>query len=51
MKTTVKGRFSEYQVDPVISDFDDAIELLIFKPEKCPFNLDKSTMIIFLGMV
>ena len=47
----MKGKYCEYEVDPVISDFDDAIELLIFEPEKCPLKLDKSTMMNLLGMV
>ena len=47
----MKGKYCKYEVDPVISDFDDAIELLIFELEKCPFKLDKSTMMKLLGMV
>ena len=47
----MKGEYGEYGIDPIMSDFDDAIELLIFEPDKCPLKLDKITMIKLLGMV
>ena len=48
MKKYLKG---EYDVDPIMSNFDDAIELMIFKPKKCPIKIDKITMMKQLGMV
>ena len=41
----------EFGVDPIISDFDDAIELLIFQPEKSPLNISKFIWMKLLGMV
>ena len=38
-------------VDPIMSDFDDAIELMIFNPEISPLNISKLTWMILLGMV
>ncbi len=41
MKNKVKGEYCESGVDPIMFDFDDSIESLIFEPDKCPLNLIK----------
>ena len=40
MKNKMEGKYGEYGVDPILSDYDDVIELLIFEPDKCPLKLD-----------
>ena len=51
MKNKVKGKYGEYGVDPILSDYDDVIKLLIFEPDKCPLKFDKKIVMKLLGMV